>query len=218
MDLKGKKIVFLGDSITQGIGVDDKTKIFTCQIADKTGAICYNHGIGGTRIARQTEPSLSDLWDLDFVSRVDELEEDADIIIVFGGTNDWGHGDAQFGNMQSRDVYTFYGALHTLYTMLIEKYPESQIVILTPLHRRKETDHYADGNRPYKEELLIDYVNAIREVSEYYSLPVLDLFKTSGLQPAIPIIGEKYMPDLLHPNEAGHEILTNKIIKFLESL
>ncbi len=68
------------------------------------------------------------------------------------------------------------------------------------------------------EGVLIDYVNAIREVAEYYSLPVLDLFKTSGLQPAIPIIREKYMPDALHPNDEGHRILTDKIIKFLNIL
>jgi len=47
---------------------------------------------------------------------------------------------------------------------------------------------------------------------------VLDLFAVSGIQPAVPVMMEKFMPDGLHPNDAGHVILTNKIAKFIESL
>lgn len=218
MELNSKKIVFLGDSITEGVGVDLPKNRFCDRIARETGAVCINCGIGGTRIAKQTKPSEEARWDQDFISRVDKLDSDADIVVIFGGTNDFGHGDAKFGTMESRDQYTFYGALHTLYTKLLEKYPSSQIVILTPLHRRGENDPLADGNRPQSEGVLIDYVNAIREVAEYYSLPVLDLFKTSGLQPAIPIIKDTYMPDALHPNDEGHKVLADKIIKFLNIL
>ena len=218
MNLKDKKIVFLGDSITEGSGASSIEKRYTDLIAKKTGAICYNHGIGGTRIARQTEVSENPRHDLDFPSRVGELEEDADIVVVFGGTNDYGHGAAPFGNFDDRSVFTFYGALHTLYVSLIEKFPRSTIVILTPLHRRNERDPIVEGCHPTKKHILAQHVDAIREVAEYYSLPVLDLFKTSGLQPAIPLIREMYMPDGLHPNDAGYEILANKIINFLESL
>ena len=62
------------------------------------------------------------------------------------------------------------------------------------------------------------YVAIIREVAEYYSIPVLDLFACSGLQPCVPIIQQKYLPDGLHPNDAGHEILAEKIAGFLMSL
>lgn len=218
--LENKKIVFLGDSITEGVGVLNSNNRFVDRIAAQTGAICKNFGISGTRIARQTIPSETERNDKDFISRVGDLDEDADIVIVFGGTNDWGHGDAKFGTFESRDIYTFYGALHTLYTMLIEKYPESQIVVITPLHRSRPDEllPITDREHANKSLLLKDYINAIREVAEYYSIPVLDLFKTSGIQPAIPIIKEKYVPDGLHPNDEGHKILANKIIKFLEEL
>lgn len=220
MELSGKKIVFLGDSITEGHGVANPENRFVDRVAAKTGAICKNFGIGGTRIARQTIPSERERHDKDFISRVPELDEDADIVVVFGGTNDWGHGDAKFGNFKDRDIYTFYGALHILYTMLIEKYPESQIVVLTPLHRSRpnELEPVTNADNANKPQVLKDYVNAIREVAEYYSIPVLDLYKTSGIQPAIPVIREKYIPDELHPNDAGHGLLANRIIKFLETL
>lgn len=216
MELKGTKINFLGDSITEGAGTSSHDKMFTMLIEREYGAICQNYGIGGTRIARQKTPT-EEKWDRDFISRVPEMDNDADIVVVFGGTNDFGHGDAPLGTMSDRTPYTFYGALHCLYTALTEKYPGVPVVILTPLHRWNEDSPKGD-NKPAPVGTLKEYVNIIREVAEYYSLPVLDLFKESGLQPKIPIIQQKYIPDGLHPNDDGNAILAHKIARFLETL
>lgn len=216
MELKGTKINFLGDSITEGAGTSSHDKMFTMLIEREYGAICQNYGIGGTRIARQKTPT-EEKWDRDFISRVPEMDNDADIVVVFGGTNDFGHGDAPLGTMSDRTPYTFYGALHCLYTALTEKYPDVPVVILTPLHRLNEDSPKGD-NKPAPVGTLKEYVNIIREVAEYYSFPVLDLFKESGLQPKVPVIQQKYIPDGLHPNDAGNEILAHKIARFLETL
>ena len=216
MELKGTKINFLGDSITEGAGTSSHDKMFTMLIEREYGAICQNYGIGGTRIARQKTPT-EEKWDRDFISRVPEMDNDADIVVVFGGTNDFGHGDAPLGTMDDRTPYTFYGALHCLYTALTEKYPDVPVVILTPLHRLNEDSPKGD-NKPAPVGTLKEYVNIIREVAEYYSFPVLDLFKESGLQPKIPIIQQKYIPDGLHPNDDGTAILAHKIARFLETL
>lgn len=215
MELNNLKVNFLGDSITYGHGLSSSKKRFTNLIAKEYGIIPRNYGISGTRIAKQINPSIKPVWDKDFISRVAEMDEDADLVVVFGGTNDFGHGDAPLGTMEDRNAYTFYGALHTLYTDLINKYPTSKIVVITPLHR---TDENAKGIKTDFEASLIDYVEIIRQVAEYYSLPVLDLYKTSGLQPNISVIKEKYIPDGLHPNEEGHKILAEKIAKFLIGL
>ena len=216
MELKGTKINFLGDSITEGAGTSSHDKMFTMLIEREYGAICQNYGIGGTRIARQKTPT-EEKWDRDFISRVPEMDNDADIVVVFGGTNDFGHGDAPIGTMSDRTPYTFYGALHCLYTALTEKYPDVPVVILTPLHRLNEDSPKGD-NKPAPVGTLKEYVNIIREVAEYYSFPVLDLYKESGLQPKVPVIQQKYIPDGLHPNDAGNEILAHKIARFLETL
>lgn len=218
MELKGKKINFLGDSITYGAKTSGEEKRFSNLIAQRYGAICNNYGIGGTRIARQKTPSAKSYADRDFCSRVDEMDDDADIIIVFGGTNDFGNGDAPLGEMSDRTPYTFYGALHTLYTKLTEKYPGKQIVILTPLHRWNENNKRGEGGKTEDVGTLKDYVEAIRDVAEYYSFPVLDLYAVSGIQPAVRIMRERFMPDDLHPNDAGHEILADKISAFLKAL
>ena len=213
MNLKGLKINFLGDSITEGHGCSDlENNKFTSLIAAEYGAITRCYGIGGTRLARQTKPSEWPRHDLDFPSRVAEMDPDADVVVVFGGTNDFGHGDAPFGNFSDRTAETFCGALHELYTSLLEKFPGAAIVVITPLHRATEAVPNMHG------KVLKDYVDMIRRAAEYYSLPVLDLYATYGVQPAVPVMMEKFMPDGLHPNDAGHVILANKIAKFIESL
>lgn len=216
MELKGTKINFLGDSITEGAGTSSPDRMFTMLIEREYGAICQNYGIGGTRIARQKNATV-EKWDRDFISRVPEMDADADIVVVFGGTNDFGHGDAPLGTMSDRTPYTFYGALHCLYTALTEKYPDVPVVILTPLHRLNEDSPKGD-NKPEPVGTLKEYVNIIREVAEYYSFPVLDLYKESGLQPKVPVIQQKYIPDGLHPNDDGNAILAHKIARFLEML
>lgn len=209
MNLQDKKINFLGDSITEGVGASSYENAYVEQFARMTGARIRNYGIGGTRFARQSQPSENPRWDLDFCSRVEGMDLDADLIVVFGGTNDFGHGDAPLGEMADRTVWTFYGACHTLFSSLIEKYPDKPIVVMTPMHRCTELD---------KAPQLRVYVQIIREVAEFYSLPVLDLFATSGIQPLIPVQKALYFADLVHPNDAGHRRIAYKLKRFLENL
>ncbi len=152
MELTGKKINFLGDSITYGVGASAVDKRYTDIISQKTGAICRNYGVSGTRIAIQKTPSETPQADLYFGGRVEAMDCDADIVIIFGGTNDFGHGDAPLGKMSDRTAETFYGALHILYKSLIEKYINSTIVIITPLHRDNEDNPYGDGVLIYRLE------------------------------------------------------------------
>ncbi len=213
MELQGKKIVFLGDSITEGKCIENPADIYHGVLARMTGANCVAYGIGGTRIAKQTKPSAKARHDLDFLGRVADLDADADIVVVFGGTNDYGHGDATMGNMDSRDIYTFYGAMHTLCVSLIEKYPHAQLVFMTPLHR---TDDFLPiGGKPW---ILEDYIDAIKAVTRYYAIPTLDLHAVSGIQPNLPILYERYTADGLHPNEAGHIEIAKKLAGFLSAL
>ena len=213
MELQGKKILFLGDSITEGKNIEKQEDIYHGVLAKMTGCTSVNYGISGTRIARQKTPSAKARHDLDFMGRVAEMDAEADIVVVFGGTNDYGHGDAVMGSMDSRDPYTFYGALHILCTSLIEKYPTAQLVFMTPLHRTNDTRPTAN-----KSWVLADYIRAITEVTRYYAIPTLDLHAVSGIQPNLPILHDRYMPDGLHPNEAGHIRIAEKLAGFLRTL
>lgn len=211
MELRNAKINFLGDSITEGHGVQHQENVFLNRIANRTGAICRNYGIGGTRIARQHTPSDNPRKDLHYCRRALEMDEDADIIVVFGGTNDFGHGDAPIGLPSDRDDNTFYGALHTLYSGLKNRYPNSLIVIITPLHRYDDPDCLL---RPTLDE----YVRIIKEVASEYHLPVLDLYEKSHLHPRTENVVAQYVPDRLHPNDAGHGYLAAELLDFLNQM
>ncbi len=210
MELKGKKANFLGDSVTEGAACGKEEDIYFNVLKRETGLIeARGYGLGGTRISRQTLPSKDPQYDHDFLERVPAMEEDADVVVVFGGTNDFDSGDAPLGVMSDRSPYTFYGALHALSRALIERYPQAEIVMMTPLHREIEERG---------ERRLRDFVEAIREVSEYYAFPVVDLYAASGIQPQVKTKKERYCPDGLHPNEKGHQVIASRLQGLLNSL
>lgn len=215
MNLKGKSIVFLGDSITAGVGASCAENSYT-EVLVRIGELgkSYNHGISGTRIAKQKNVKVEEPVDvLSFCERYDKMEDDADIVLVFGGTNDYGHGDAPFGNFEDRTMDTYCGAVHYLMKGLIEKYPAAQIVFATPLHREGENNLNDSNHLPLKV-----YVDKIKETAEYYSIPVLDLYGEGGIYPDSPAQKALYVPDGLHPNDAGAKKIAEKMLRFLENL
>lgn len=217
MELKGKRIAFLGDSITEGCGTSSIDKTFWSVIAQRTGAECYGYGIGGTRIAPQRNVPEGEV-DRYYATRVDSMIPDADVVVVFGGTNDFGHGDAPFGKINDTDENTFCGAYHDLCRKLIDRYPEAQIVIMTPLHRDSEEKDDLNEWGVRLTTNLEGYVNAIIKIAAFYAIPVLDLFRVSGIQSRVPVLKERYIPDGLHPNDAGHVRIAEKLIGFLNML
>ena len=219
MEIKNKKINFLGDSITEGVGVSAPEFKYVEVFARKfEPALVRNYGISGTRFARQYTPTVNNpRFDLDFCSRVAEMDDDADIVVVFGGTNDFGHGNAPLGTPADRTYETFYGACHQLFSTLLAKYPTALIVVMTPLHRANEENPRGDGNKSRDYGTLADYVRIIREVAEEYALPVLDLFAFGGIQPKYEEQRVRLCPDGLHPNDEGHKIIARKLIAFLKN-
>ncbi len=222
MELQGKIIHFLGDSITEGVGVSHPSKIYHALIKEQYGLkAANNYGISGTCLADRRTPLEIELFNRHFVSRVDEMDPEADVIVVFGGTNDFGHGEAVMGTPNDRTPDTFYGACHHLYRTLIDKYPTVPIVVMTPLHRWYEDVPQvrvsADGM--VKEAVTLrTYVEIIREVAGYYGLPICDLYANAGFHPEIESQRNALCPDGLHPNDAGHVIIASRLAGVLKAL
>ena len=210
MELKGLTINFLGDSITEGCGTTGGDKVFHCIIKEKCGLKhAYNYGVSGTRIARQVVPSMTTRYDYTFELRSDIMNKNADAVVVFGGTNDFGHGDAPFGDIESEDIYTFCGAVNSLINKLKRDFPNGKIIFMTPLHRITEmTPSEPDG------KILEDYVEAIRTICKKHSIPVIDLFAINPLD----CEDKTLVPDGLHPNDAGHSVMAEVIAEKLLEL
>ena len=188
MELKGKIIDFLGDSITEGVGVTDQNNRYDNVIHRRFElAAHYNYGIGGTRLAHQSVPSEIPRYDLCFCGRAYMLDKSADLIVVYGGVNDYIHGDAYFGTMEDRTPTTFCGAVYFLMNLLKTNYEGKKIVFMTPAHMHFKgiSDKCLTG-RPMKKpdaQPLSAYVEVIKARGEELGIPVLDLFEKLPIDP-----------------------------------
>jgi lysophospholipase L1-like esterase len=223
MELKGKIIDFLGDSITEGVGVTDQNNRYDNVIHRRFElAAHYNYGIGGTRLAHQSVPSEIPRYDLCFCGRAYMLDKSADLIVVYGGVNDYIHGDAYFGNMEDRTPTTFCGAVYFLMNLLKTNYEGKKIVFMTPAHMHFKgiSDKFPTG-RPMKKpdaQPLSAYVEVIKARGEELGIPVLDLFEKLPIDPNNESDREKYTVDGLHFNDEGQGILAKTLGDFLETL
>lgn len=224
MELQGKIINFLGDSITEGVGVSDKANNRYDNVLMRTCGLkaVYNYGIGGTRIAHQHVPSEEPCRDLCFCGRAYRLNPEADIFVVFGGINDYIHGDAPVGQMGDTTPATFCGAVSFLMNLLRTKYAGKTVVFITPAHCFfKGLSDAEVSPRPMKAPdamPVLGYVNIIKETAKLFDIPVLDLYHNLGIDPNREEDYKKYTTDGLHFNDAGHAIIAEKLKAFLESL
>lgn len=216
-DLKGKKILFLGDSITEGYGASSPDKNYVSVFGRLSGAKVYNYGIGGTRIAASRKELSEPIKNQYFLTRLSRMESEADYVIVFGGTNDYGHENAPFGTYKDSMNETFCGALRNLIVALYEKYPLSRIVFVTPLHREAELTGLTDKGNPVSARF-IEYVHAIRDICEEYSIPVIDLYSKSNIQARTAETKRRLIPDGLHPSDEGYRRIAEIIYNFLTNM
>ena len=219
MELKNTVINILGDSITEGVGASCVENRYADVFARMYGVKVNVDGIGGSRIARQ-RVNTGGIHERDFCLRMHEMDLSADAVVVFGCTNDYGHGDAPIGTFADRTPDTFYGACHYLMSGLMERFCGKPIVFMSPLHRLDENNPEGDGTNSKLDVrgTLKDYRDILMEVAAYYAIPVLDLWATSGMQPEIETCRERLMPDGLHPSDVGHAIIARRLGEFLKTL
>ena len=204
------KITFLGDSITAGVGASDYKNCFVDRVRQKLNCTVVNHGVSATRIARQQ--SFSDaIRDCDFNLREVLLPKDADYVFVFGGTNDFGHGDAPFGQTGDNTVNTFCGAVKCLIGSLVKDFGKNKVVVMLPLKRyRDETVNHATNKTLY------DYVSVIKYFVKEFDVKSINLYDDG--MPCTDIESSfEYFADGLHPNNKGHEFISDKIVEFIKN-
>lgn len=206
----------LGDSTTwgdDGNGTGGNEISWTTQIQKFISfSTIRNYGVNGSRIAITSDKNDS------FIERYKDMDNNADIITILGGVNDFHH-DVPLGNLNSFDPHCFYGALNTLILGLLEKYPDKELIFMTPMKNNfvHPIKNYPDSFSYNKLHLKqIDYSNAIKEICDYYSIPVLDMYKESGISPFNEIQANLYMPDKLHYNKEGYHRLAKKIAGYLK--
>ncbi len=224
MQLEGKIINFLGDSITEGVGVSDipNNRYDNIIAREYKLAARYNYGIGGSRIAHQSKPSAKPRHDLCFCGRAYNTNKNADIMIVYGGVNDYFHGDAYIGTPDDQTPETFCGGVNFLMTFLKERFAGKPIVFMTParscLHGHSDELVSPDGRKKEDAQPTLAYVNIIKEAAARHGIYVLDLYHELPINPNNPEDSEKYTVDGLHFNDEGHKIIAKTLADFLLSI
>ena len=204
-------INFLGDSITAGAGAGTVDNMYTTMIGKQFGVKVNNYGVSGTRIARQRKSSDNPKEDEDFLLRATKMGPLADFVFVFGGTNDYGHGDAPIGKYGDRTPFSFYGALTLLVEYLIGVYGREKACFILPLPRAGDENRYGDGSKKIPTLTLNGYRKVMEEVLERYGIDFLDLcekFPKTKLS--------ELTIDGLHPNPEGNRILAGSVCTYLQ--
>lgn len=225
MNIKGFKVNFLGDSITEGTGVSDViNNCYQNRLAKMCGLSAVNtYAIGGTRLAHQIHPSEKPRYDLCFCGRAFDMDTTADMVIVYGGVNDYIHGDAPFGKIGDTTPATYCGGVYFLMHYLRENYGDRPIVFMTPARcfLRKEVDDLIPSKHARKISggmPLVDYVDVILETAKQFQIPVLDLYRNLGIDPHDQAMFDTYTIDGLHFNDDGHALIANLLKTFIESI
>lgn len=211
----GKKSAWLGDSITDPANLSDQTTVYHNVVKGKMQlASAVPEAWTGAAISKEAS-----YVDKRFTKRYLSLPADAEIVGVLGGVNDYTQ-DAVYGAIgdaaSDADGASFYASLKFLIEGLITRYPSGRIFFMTPIPYWAVAKPYGTANGVGK--TLKDYVDAIKEVCRWYSVPVCDLFAMSELYPYSSTQRTAYIPDGIHPNAAGHARMAEKIASFMETL
>lgn len=219
---KGKRVAFLGDSITDSIHVGT-TKCYWEFLAEWLGIEPHVYAKNGNQwdgVLRQAERLKAD-------------RTQVDAIIIFAGTNDYNAGvplgrwydyaqtetTVKGGGREIRarrtpqmNGATLRGRINRVMDYLKTNFPTQQIIVLTPIHRAaaqfKNRNIQPEEAFPNRLGLYVDeYVEAIREAGSVWAVPVIDLHSLSGLYPMNDAHARYFHDrdtDRLHPNAEGH--------------
>ena len=214
--LSGKRWVAMGDSITVGGSYSDSTGSYAKVLSDKYLATLELQAQNGARVHRENAGVTANSV---LSERFNNITIPPDLITIAGGVNDPIKADTtsdglnHLGTMADRVNTTFYGALHVLISGLRAKFPNARIGYIAPI-----PNSYGNYNSNDPDNIYWMKYKAIRDVCEYYSVPVWNGCTEFGAHPMNTAWKDAYMPDGLHPNNAGHVWYANRVEDFILSL
>lgn len=192
--ITGKTINCLGDSLTAG-NTGGSTP-WTTFLQSNYSCTVRNYGMSGTTLANNGTTN-------GMITRYPNMDNNADIVMVWGGWNDINQSIA-LGTFADRVDTTFYGALHLMLDGLQTKYTGKKIFIGTIL------DHHHTWTT------VQNYNKAVRDVAEYWAVPIIE-FAFLGFGSRNNASKSTLMVDDTHPNTAGNKIVADVIAKFINS-
>lgn len=207
--LNGKKVVFYGDSIT----AQNK---FPVIVKEYYGINAVNMGVGGSTIFYRSNSDMSS------DTRINNIPSDADIVMIMGGTNDWGKTQIEDELTYSNgfDRTKFKGAIAYIVQHIQAQCPNAKIIWCTTIGGQNETRVTSSPTiqyLPQKDSFGqsgYTFRSAEIEVCNILGIEVCDTW-SCGINGnnAYTMIG-----DTVHPTDAGAKLIANYIIGHLKSV
>lgn len=237
LELQGKTVAFIGDSITKGTYGVSAGKNFHAVFAQLTGSTDVN--LGENSAVFVSNPSGGNSSHPRLIDKVTAANlSSADMVVVFAGTNDFSYDSKAIGShfaeetitpnsrignkkrVPPSDTDTFSGAVHELILAIRAIIGEKPIVIMTPLNRGRTSASTYNPNTAecnINGDYMSDFVDALKDIGRFYSIPVFETGAYFNADPTDKVgTGQStYFYDCLHPNDAGHERLGKLLYKFI---
>ena len=203
---KGKKICAYGDSVTeQNKWQSFVSSYFNCSFC--------NRGVGGTTVTQVNSSTNHMSAD----SRIETIPTDSDVILVFGGHNDWSSASINIGDIKTEalsESTSFKSAFALMLKKIQTRCPNAKIITMTPVGGRTEEASVNQDKQFYIRDLcMTDFANAVKEVSAYYGIPCIDINGNSGIN---TLNHTTYIADVIHPNSEGGKLIANEVINGLK--
>lgn len=211
-DFSRTNIVFIGDSITEGItsAVDDNGN-FVSYVTYVNSYLHFanvlNHGRGGRMFATYGGDELSLDMNFDNVTNVN-----SDVIVVFAGVNDFLSvtENKRFGNVEDKMSTAGYcGAVRHFMSQLQMYYGDRDIFFVMMYNTSKTVaDHCVDVDRAL---VLNDYLEVQRQLAKEFGFQVIDLYNIGFMDCGDKESSDYYLRDGLHPKDNGNIMLGEHI-------
>ena len=215
--LNGLKGLFMGDSISFGAGdtlsYKHTGRAWAGRIQDATGLVATNASVSGAKASFITGDDTAKWL---FNQYKPNMGNKYDIVVMHGGVNDARHERAVGSISASEDedtlkgkVNTYLGGLQYLFYTVKKTQPDAKLFFIA--------NHRLDGHDKGKAKDMSAYFDGAKELCEKYGIVFIDLYNNKELNDKLETTTKKYLPDTLHLNSAGYDIITPYIISALEA-
>ncbi len=225
---EGKTFAFIGDSITAGVGASAESNRYVNVLGEMFGVTVRNCGSSGTVLCTGGHRGSN-------ISKLTGANcEDAAVVFILMGVNDWDQArnndtDGRYydlGEYGSTDTSTIYGAME----MWCDKIDElkasgcenTRFIFMTPVitswnnsvTSARDFDQSKTNVHGFQFHEICD---AITMVANAHGIEVFDLNTASGIyhNSAEDTNAAAYLPDGIHPNDAGHAKIAEAIYDYL---
>ena len=139
-------------------------------------------------------------------------------LIIEHGTNDYNIGYPVDNKDNPYDIGTYGGALRYSIELLKGKYPNIEIILMTPTWcwLNQNGVKFSCDSITFKEGgILEEYADCAIEIAKDYGVYVLDNFHESGIGPDT---SEKYLADGLHLSPEGQKLVADRLAFFINEI